>query len=415
MESVMSSQLMSINKKFSDITSCIGNRDVVVFGAATVGRVLKRGLDDANIDVKAFCDNNSQLVGKRVEGINVLNFASVQKYFPNAIYLIAVADIQDVVAQLGGEPNIKWVAAGPYLKLLPLVRIDGKSDDFIRYAVDSCIRCHHAFDNTNLVAFRSIELIVTEKCSLKCKDCSNLMQYYQSPENEEMDSLISELTDLFSICDDINEVRIIGGEPFLHKELNLLLNFLNLENKIHNIVIYTNGTIVPRPEVLDSLKSQKVLVLITDYGVLSRRKDPLLEELKQNGINVVDELAQNWTDCGRIHRWNRTEEENNLVFAECCAKNLLTVSAGKLYRCPFSAHLDRLNAAQDLNGDYFEIPKIDENREYSSKFRTSLKEFAFEKKSLKSCDYCNGRKLADEKIIPGIQTKIPLKYIKFSN
>ena len=142
---------------------------------------------------------------------------------------------------------------------------------------------------------------------------------------------------------------------------------------------------------------------------------PLLEELKQNGINVVSEIAQNWTDCGIIHQWNRTTEENIGVFAECCAKNLLTVSAGKLYRCPFSAHLDRLNAAPDLKGDYFEIPKNGKGVEYATEFRGSLKKFAFEKKSLKSCDYCNGRRLADQKIIPGIQTKIPLTYIKFSN
>ena len=182
----MISQLLPVNKTLTDLKNYICNRDVIVFGAATVGRVLKRGLDEANIGVKAFCDNNSQLVGKLVEGKTVFDFASVQKYFPNAIYLIAVADIQDVVAQLRVESDIKWVAAGPYLQLLPLVSIDGKTDDFIRYAVDSCIRCHHAFDNANLVAFRSIELIVTERCSLKCKDCSNLMQYYQNPENEEM-------------------------------------------------------------------------------------------------------------------------------------------------------------------------------------------------------------------------------------
>ena len=35
-----------------------------------------------------------------------------------------------------------------------------------------------------------IDIMITEKCSLKCKDCSNLMQYYQKPVNSDLNILI---------------------------------------------------------------------------------------------------------------------------------------------------------------------------------------------------------------------------------
>ena len=32
---------------------------------------------------------------------------------------------------------------------------------------------------------RSIDLMITTRCSLKCESCSNLMQYFESPQNYE--------------------------------------------------------------------------------------------------------------------------------------------------------------------------------------------------------------------------------------
>ena len=41
-------------------------------------------------------------------------------------------------------------------------------------------------DKLNL---KTIDIQVTERCSLKCKDCSNLMQYYERPQNSEINVL----------------------------------------------------------------------------------------------------------------------------------------------------------------------------------------------------------------------------------
>ena len=35
------------------------------------------------------------------------------------------------------------------------------------------------FENDESLHLKCIDIVVTEKCSMKCKDCSNLMQYYE--------------------------------------------------------------------------------------------------------------------------------------------------------------------------------------------------------------------------------------------
>ena len=64
----------------------------------------------------------------------------------------------------------------------------------------------------------SIDLVLTEKCSLKCKDCSNLMQYYAKPVDEDFDTLINSIDKILSNVGFIREIRIIGGEPLFIKK-----------------------------------------------------------------------------------------------------------------------------------------------------------------------------------------------------
>lgn len=43
-----------------------------------------------------------------------------------------------------------------------------------------------SLEEKDAVILNSIDFIVTERCSLRCRDCSNLMQYYKNPVDEDM-------------------------------------------------------------------------------------------------------------------------------------------------------------------------------------------------------------------------------------
>ena len=60
--------------------------------------------------------------------------------------------------------------------------------------------------------------------------------------------------------DKIFEFRVLGGEPFVNKEMYKVVNKLTTFTKVDKIIIYTNATIVPKGENLTCLMNEKVLV-----------------------------------------------------------------------------------------------------------------------------------------------------------
>jgi hypothetical protein len=103
---------------------------------------------------------------------------------------------------------------------------------------------------------KTIDIQVTERCSLKCKDCSNLMQYYERPQNSELNVLFKSIEKIMACIDNLDEFRVIGGDPFMNKELYKIINKLVIYEKCKKIVVYTNAKIVPKNENLECLKNE---------------------------------------------------------------------------------------------------------------------------------------------------------------
>ena len=119
---------------------------------------------------------------------------------------------------------------------------------------------------------KNIDLEITEKCSLKCKDCFNCMQYYKKPKNISL-NIIKESLDIFmDNVDMIMEVRILGGEPFMNKDLKEITKFVCNKKNINRVVIYTNATILPRKDELEVFQNEKVSFYITDYRLGEKQK-----------------------------------------------------------------------------------------------------------------------------------------------
>ena len=78
-----------------------------------------------------------------------------------------------------------------------------------------------------------------------------------------------------------------------------MLKFFITTKKIPNIVIYTNGTIVPRAS--GYLINEKIALEITDYGKLSRNFDRLIKTCDEKKINyIIRDLGESWDDSANI-------------------------------------------------------------------------------------------------------------------
>ena len=65
----------------------------------------------------------------------------------------------------------------------------------------------------------SIDVSLTTRCNLKCKNCGSLMPFYAHPKDVELDTIIKSLDRFFSCVDRVVRINVIGGEPFLYPHL----------------------------------------------------------------------------------------------------------------------------------------------------------------------------------------------------
>lgn len=388
---------------------------VIIFGARIVGEALFYACRKAGIKVECFCDNNINETKSSKCNIEVIHTSDLKKKYQDAIFLISAADIRDVVEQLHSLGYFKWYPCSLLLRDFDIYQYQFSAPyDFVQYGVDTCLLCHDSYLTPDKLFLRSVDIIITERCSLKCRDCSNLTQYYKNPKDCDIKELIESIDAFCSIMDEVNEFRVIGAEPFMNKDFDLIIDRLNDEPKVKKIVIYTNGTIIPKDEKIGCLKNSKTLLIITDYGKLSRNIDALVQELSRNKIAFYRQKPYGWTDCAKIGRHYRNIEQQQEIFKNCCAKNTITISDGKLYRCPFTANAARLRAAPDYKNDYINF--LQESREAIniSEIKKKIRAFLLEKEFLQTCDFCNGRSFTDPEITPAIQTDKPLEYEEYN-
>lgn len=256
----------------------------------------------------------------------------------------------------------------------------------------------------NYIAMPYVELVITTKCSLRCRSCSNLMQYYNKenimPYDVGIDVNIKASMKLLELVDQINNFTVLGGEPFLYKDLHLLIAYLVEQKKIRKITIITNGTIVPSEEQIYScMQNKNVHIVISDYGELSRRKAALVEKLQYYGISFEVRYSDgHWQDFGDLQPRNRSGEELSKQFQNCKTqcKSMLN---GKLHYCFRSTHVMDLGKIQDDPNEYLDLfdgSTLDRKRR--------LRRILYAKMDfIKACDYCDYATESPIYVKPGIQ------------
>ncbi len=388
---------------------------LVLYGAGDLGELTKFALENLEIKIDFYCDSNKEKINKDYFGIKVIspeelfkldkkiNIFITNNYISqikNELYKANFINIYDCVTLL---ENTNFPIDRIY-KTLPAPKIERR----IAFYKNMCLKEDY-LRNRKLV-LKSLDVQITERCSLKCANCSNLMQYYESPQNSEMDVTFKSIERFMECIDEIYEFRILGGDPFMNKEMYKVVNKLKEYSKVKKIIVYTNGRIIPKGENLECLKDSRVIVDCTNYGEISNKHDEIVKVLEDSGVLYSTYLTTEWQDCGRVLPYQkRTEDEKKYLFNNCCNSDLLSLLHGKLYRCPFSANGVNINAIPD---DKKDVVDLTDEAISIKELKEKIKYLTFDKKYLTACSYCNGRDYRTEPITAAIQTKKPLEYKK---
>ena len=109
--------------------------------------------------------------------------------------------------------------------------------------------------------------------------------------------------------DNLYEFRVLGGDPFMNKQMYETVNKLVEYKNAKQVTVYTNATIMPKGLNLECLKHKKVRVQITNYGKLSYKHEELVKYCKTNNIPCVTERVKKWQDVGTINYENKTSKQ----------------------------------------------------------------------------------------------------------
>ena len=111
------------------------------------------------------------------------------------------------------------------------------------------------------------QICLTERCSLKCKACAHACYAVDAKSPDMSLEMAEESADsFFGKVDLIKEFVLIGGEPFLYKELDKIIAYIGerYRDKMITFAITTNGTIMPAQSVLDLCRKYRVLIRISN-------------------------------------------------------------------------------------------------------------------------------------------------------
>jgi len=102
----------------------------------------------------------------------------------------------------------------------------------------------------------NLEFAVTNKCNLKCVQCSVWRYYNEDPEKSREELTIEEIENIFSSYNGFSVIGISGGEPFLREDLPDIVSIISqTQRKLRMLFITTNGQL---PETTER-KLQEIL------------------------------------------------------------------------------------------------------------------------------------------------------------
>lgn len=339
-----------------------------------------------------YIDNDVQ---KQLYGVNDRKVISLQSYIKGTekgIIIIAadVKNIPYIASQLEAE-GLKyeidyWVYQEFMRDVFPII-------SFYKY---------------NILYVDTVQICLTERCTLRCKDCAHGC-FAVDPKSSDMEPEMAKQSadSFFSKVDRAKEFVLIGGEPFLYRDLAEIIAYIGekYRNKMMIYSITTNGTVMPDKSILNLCKKYGMTIHISNYSEsierLKKRYTLLTECLDDYQIDyTISEPDQQWMDYG-FKSVDRGGEEKELIKVfDRCKTPCREIRGSKYYYCVMARSVsDNLSFGVGKD-DYLELADLDENG------KKIFLEFDFgysEKGYLDMCNYCHGADAVEYPIPVAVQ------------
>jgi len=224
------------------------------------------------------------------------------------------------------------------------------------------------------------EVHLTDKCNINCAGCLHFSSLCKETNLLDINALendykrISELTN-----GRIADIRLLGGEPLLHPNVNDFLILtrkyfpkVDIPNQTGIIELVTNGILLHKQsdDFWRTCKNNTIRIVISEYPVKLE-----YEVIKENALKFNVELKMymeknRFQEVGSANQWAKIPldinglHDNRKCFGKCfLAGSCFQLVDGKIYKCARIAYIKYFNTAFDKQlivneDDYIDIYKI---------------------------------------------------------
>lgn len=210
-----------------------------------------------------------------------------------------------------------------------------------------------------------IETNIVDHCNLNCRGCSHFSNVSKPWEVsfEDLSIQLHALAQRF----DVGQLRLLGGEPLLHSELQFVLKEVRAALPRSAVVLATNGLLIANKKrfsrIADCFKEYGIYILLTEYPATTQVLKTAREALSYYGIKYFENKHTNKmgeTFEGRLLSHGITKSPETV---DCSGQFCRFLRGGLISKCPLPLLCHILNdkwstTYETSEKDYFEIESI---------------------------------------------------------
>ncbi len=372
---------MDYEKQLEYLRTIAGEKPIILFGAKYAGFLSLYSIKKMGITPVCFCDNNAENLKEGYIGLPVLTIKEAKAKYEDAVVIVCLFNkekLKEVCKQLNehGFENSISCELLLYNYVYNLTKRGINKGEVAKLL-------NRLYSNKNYLTSHETILFTTLRCTLNCKDCISLVPYFKGKKHYPKEEIVKSALNYLDVMDGVVFMPLFGGEPLMHPNIAEICEEITASSKLMFLELITNATLVPKIDY-QKLKDSGVVVRISDYHELSKKKHELIAVLEEYDIPYyyVDDTDL-WYKMPYPTARNLRDEAKAEQYKNCFARhNNPTIINNKYYECTFCGVCEELDSYTSSNTD-----SVDLQNTHSLKER--LTEYIENTKFLNCCDYCN--------------------------
>lgn len=295
-----------------------GIQSVVLYGAGIVGRICMKLFERIDLKIPFVIDQDKRKQGSLWRDAPIISY-------------------EDAKAQISKQKIVVMAGHTAYGEITKFLDAEGLIE-FRDFCNVGQFMSEWMWNARKLNCVFHVDMTITTKCTLSCKHCNLFIPYHSEHINFPYEEMQRNIDLFFERIDFVTYFGLIGGETFLHPDLQKIIRYLgdNYGNQIGRITVVTNGTVPPDDTLLEVMKNYEIYLSISDYTDIvayENKMERLIKKLKEYEIDYFRNSSIVWTDFGfPEHPLKRTPEQME-EHLKCCRPNWNALHDEKFYYC----------------------------------------------------------------------------------